>query len=385
MHDSLSTPPVAASTSSSRPSPATPALSLSPPPTVPSPARAWRAVQERDARFDGRFVFAVVTTGVYCMPSCTSRLPLRENVRTFATPAAAEAAGFRACRRCRPDRPAERGSRLAQRVRDVLDRRPTERTSLRELAAAVSSSPAHVSRAFRRAYGVTPSQLVASRRAEAMRARLREGDRVLDAAFESGYGAASRAYAGVSRTLGMSPGAFRRGAPGERIRVAVARCPLGRVLVAATARGICAVSLGDRAQALRDELRREFPHAQFAPADAALRRAVRGVLAALQGRSGTPGALDLRGTDFERRVWAELRRIPAGATRRYADVARAIGRPRAARAVARACARNRVALLVPCHRVVPAAGGRGGYRWGVARKRALLEAEGKLRRRGGRG
>jgi AraC family transcriptional regulator of adaptative response/methylated-DNA-[protein]-cysteine methyltransferase len=348
---------------------------------LPTDARAWRAVRERDARFDGRFVFAVATTGVYCLPSCRSRAPRRENVRFFAGPVEAERAGFRACRRCRPDRPAsERGPRLALAVRRYLDERPTERPTLRAIADAVSSSPSHVARAFRKAYGVTPAGLVAARRAESMRARLREGDRVLDAAFESGYGAASRAYAGAARTLGMPPGAFRRGAPGERIRVSVAPCALGRVLVAATERGVCAVALGARSDALRADLRREFPHARFEPAGAALRRAVRSVLDAIEGRASDPGTLDLRGSDFERRVWEALRRIPAGATRTYAEVARALGRPRAARAVARACARNRIALLVPCHRVVPAAGGSGGYRWGTARKTALIEAESKASR-----
>ena len=353
--------------------------------TAPSPA-AWRAIATRDASFDGRFVYAVTSTGIFCRPTCPSRRPRRDRVRVFAAPADAAAAGFRACRRCRPEMPAAPSTteRAVARARGLIDAHVAAgrdgRLTLSALGAACGVSPFHLQRAFRRTVGVSPRAYADERRAERMRAALQRGETVTTATYDAGYGSSRAAYRGAARRLGMPPGVYQRGGEGERIRAVVVATRFGHVLVAATPRGICRVALGDAAAPLEAGLAAEFPHATIDPADAALRAHLAAVLRAIEGGTAAAApALDTTGTAFEQRVWRALQAIPFGETRSYQEVARAIGRPTAARAVARACAANPVALVVPCHRVVRADGAAGGYRWGAARKAALLAHE-----RGGR-
>lgn len=344
---------------------------------VPAPDEAWNAVLARDAAFDGRFVYAVRSTGIYCLPSCTSRKPRRENVEIFPSGHEALAAGYRACRRCRPgsNRPSA-AAHSVEMARAYLDQHLDERVTLARLAEAAHMSPFHLQRVFKRSLGVTPRQYVEVRRAERLRERLREGDTVSRATFEAGYGSTSRVYEQAPTHLGMTPGEYRNGGRGVRIRYATAPTSVGTVLVAATERGVCAVSLGDDGDALARELRREHPGAQVEPAGDRLARWLEGVVASVEGQSERPAVpLDLRGTTFQWRVWRALQEIPRGERRSYGEVAEAIGAPGAARAVARACATNPVAVVVPCHRVVRGDGGEGGYRWGPERKRRLLEVE----------
>jgi len=349
-------------------------------PTVP--ASAWQAIATRDPRADGRFVYGVTSTGIFCRPTCPSRRPRRDRVRLFAAPAEAAAAGFRACRRCRPAGAAmpSAGARAVARARRLIDAHVAsgrdDRLTLRALGAAVGLSPFHLQRQFLATVGVSPRVYADERRAERLRAGLKKGDTVIAATFDAGYGSSRAAYAQGARRLGMTPGAYRRGGAGETIRAAVAATRFGHVLVAATDRGICRVALGDDPAALHTDLAAEFPHAGLAPADAALRAQLAAVGALLSGADETgPLPIDAGGTAFEQRVWRALQAIPRGETRSYQAIARAIGRPTASRAVARACAANPVALIVPCHRVVRADGATGGYRWGAARKAAILAHE----------
>ncbi|HEX2252772.1 MAG TPA: bifunctional DNA-binding transcriptional regulator/O6-methylguanine-DNA methyltransferase Ada [Thermoanaerobaculia bacterium] len=350
-------------------------------PGIPDAEAAWRAVAARDAASDGRFVFAVTTTGIYCRPSCPARRPLRSNVCFFADPAAAEAAGFRACRRCRPagERP-DPARRLAEAARDHLEEHLDETVPLARLAEAVGASPWHLQRTFRRVFGQSPQSYVNARRLERVRATLREEKDVTTALYEAGFTSARQLYAQSDARLGMTPGTWRRGGRGARVAFATAPSPVGRVLVAATERGLCSVLLGDDDEALQAALRRELPEAEIGPGGAALRAWVDEVLRRVAGEAPTADLpLDPPraggGTDFQRRVWQALTEIPRGETRSYSEVAAGLGRPRAARAVARACATNPLAVVVPCHRVVPASGGPGGYRWGAERKGRLLAGE----------
>jgi AraC family transcriptional regulator of adaptative response/methylated-DNA-[protein]-cysteine methyltransferase len=345
------------------------------------PERAWAAVLGRDARQDGRFVFAVTSTGIYCRPSCPARRPARERVEFFATPGAAESAGYRACRRCHPagEGPDGLAARL-ERARLFLDDHLDETVSLARLGREVGLSPYHLQRSFKRRLGLTPREYVEARRMRAVKTRLKKGDTVTQATFEAGFGAGSRLYEHADAHLGMTPGTFRRGGRGMHIRFTVAPSPLGPLLVAATERGLAAVMLGDGEAELSAALGGEYPAATLERDGDALASWVGAVLLALAADSGPSGLapdlpLDLRGTAFEMRVWKALREIPRGATRTYGEIAAALGQPTAARAVARACAANRLAIVVPCHRVVPAAGGVGGYRWGTEKKRRLLAAE----------
>jgi AraC family transcriptional regulator of adaptative response/methylated-DNA-[protein]-cysteine methyltransferase len=343
-------------------------------------AARWRAVSARDREWDGRFVYAVQTTGVYCRPSCPARRPHRRNVTFFAAPAAAEAAGFRSCRRCRPREvgPSDARTRTVREACRLLSEDRDAPLRLGALAEALGVSPRHLLRTFKETLGVTPRQYAAARRLAAFKGRLKKGDSVTGALYEVGFGSSSRLYEDVQGRLGMTPATYRRGGRGMSIGYTIARSPLGLLLVAATARGVAAVSLGDSEAALEAALRAEYPHAEIARDDRGLERWVSLVLAHISGtapRQDLP--LDVQATAFQHRVWQELRAIPRGETRSYSEVARRIGSPTASRAVARACATNRVALIVPCHRVVEAGGGLGGYRWGVARKRALLDSEGQ--------
>ncbi len=342
-------------------------------------AARWRAVLDRDRRWDGRFVFAVRTTGIYCRPSCPARRPRRENVVFFALPEAAEEAGFRSCRRCRPRETGAADPRAAmvrRACRLLEDGDRAEPWRLPELAEAVGVSARHLLRTFKDALGVTPREYAEARRLARFKGQLKKGDSVTGALYDVGFGSSSRLYEDVQGRLGMTPATYRRGGRGMRIGYTTTDSPLGRLLVGATERGVAAVSLGDRDGALETALRAEYPEAEIHRDDAGLRSWVARVLSEVAGteqREDLP--IDVQATAFQHRVWQELRAIPRGQTRSYSEIARRLGQPRAARAVARACASNRVALVVPCHRVVEAGGGLGGYRWGVEKKRALLARE----------
>lgn len=337
---------------------------------------AWAAVLARDPSADGSFVYAVRSTRVYCRPSCPSRRPRRDRVAFFPGPEQAEAAGFRACRRCRPHEAVSDAERRALQAARILEERAGETLTLAALAAEVALSPGHLQRTFTRLLGQSPKRYQTAVRLERLRQGLREGEPLAQAAFGAGFGSSRGLYEQAEGGMGMTPGAYHRGAEGLTIRYTVVESPLGQMLVATTAKGVCAVMLGDDPRRLADELRREFSKAQLVLDDD-----VRGHAEDVVARLGDPVALeavplDLRGTEFQRRVWAELRKIPAGETVSYAEVARRVGRPKAVRAVASACGDNHVAVLVPCHRVVRSDGGLGGYKWGLARKEALLETEG---------
>ena len=350
--------------------------------TVSQDAERWRAVVARDADADGTFVFAVRTTGVHCRPSCGARRPRRENVEFFATTAAAAAAGFRACKRCRPDRAAATGERKRVIERVCRHIESAERPpALRELARIAGFSPFHLQRMFRATIGLSPRAYAAAVRARRSRRALGAEATVTAAVFAAGYQSPSRFHADAPRDLGMAPRSYRAGGAGERIHFATASCGLGKVLAAATTRGVCAILLGDDAKELESDLRARFERAEIVRGDAAFGATLAQVVALVDGGTSLDLPLDIRGTAFQRRVWLELRRIPSGTTVSYAGVARSIGAPRASRAVARACAQNPLAVAVPCHRVVRADGGVSGYRWGEGRKRALLAAEGRPRRR----
>lgn len=347
-----------------------------PHPTV-DPQTAWKAVEARDADFDGRFVLAVTTTGIYCRPSCPARKPRPENVRFFPGPDAAEAAGFRACKRCHPrgEKPAP-GAERAEQARRYLEEHLDDNVTLEELGRAVGTSPAHLQRIFQATLGLSPKQYVRARRLERLKTSLKEGQNVLDATFEAGYGAASRAYDPASAPLGMTPATYRRGGRGMHIRYAIVASALGQLLVAATERGVSAVMLGEDDDRLAAELRREYPNATCEPASDGLGTWVTAVVEHLRGGADSRALpLDVEATVFQWRVWQALREIPYGATRTYSELAEAIGEPTAVRAVARACASNPVAVTVPCHRIVRKSGELGGYRWGIERKQRLLETE----------
>src|SRR6266487_2208656 len=343
-----------------------------------TPERRWRIVLARDRRYDGAFVYAVQSTGIYCRPSCPSRRPRRAQVTFFPVPEAAELAGFRACRRCRPGEAAapDPGVPLVRTVCRLIDAHPDRPASLAALSAQAGVTSHRLLRTFQRVLGISPRQYRDARRVDRFKAELRSRGRVSPALYEAGYGSTSRVYERAHAQLGMTPATYGRGAPGTRIDFTVVPCALGRLLVATTARGICRVSLGSGAQELEAALSAEFPRAELRRARGALATSVGALLRYLAGHvEPLDLPLDVRATAFQRRVWEALRRIPYGATRSYVEIARAIGQPSATRAVARACATNPAALVIPCHRVVRADGGLGGYRWGVTRKRALLERE----------
>lgn len=348
---------------------------------APVDAAAWRAITSRDARADGRFVYAVRTTGVFCRPSCASRQPLRANVRVFADPPAALAGGFRACLRCRPGEPARPRATppaLARACR--LLAREDEEVRCEDVAAALALSPAALTRLFRTHLGVTPTAYRRRVRAERGREALAESASVTEAVYGAGFSAPSRFYAAVAPELGMTPARARRGGEGESLAWASRACSLGRVLVAWTARGVAAVTLGDDDEALVSDLRARFPRASVEAAHAAPPW-LGAVLAVVEGkRLAGDIPRDARGTAFQERVWQALAQIPAGETRSYAELAGTLGQPTATRAVARACATNPLAVLVPCHRAVRGDGALAGYRWGLARKRALLDREARRAR-----
>lgn len=343
--------------------------------------RCWAAVTARDAGQDGRFWYGVLTTGVYCRPSCASRLPLRKNVRFYATTAQAEAAGLRPCKRCRPlDTGADRNVAKMQALCRYIEAHAQEPLSLEALGRRVHLSPFHLQRQFKIAIGVTPKQYVEACRLRALRKGLRAGDAVTRAIHDAGYGSASRVYERVSTRLGMTPRQYRAGGAGVAISHASAQTSLGLLMIGATDRGLCFVQFGDSGQELLEMLRAEYPGAQLAPMNAERRSEFDAWMQVLGEYLQSGGAapdlpLDLRGTAFQMKVWSYLQKIPTGEVKSYAEVAQAIGAPKAVRAVASACAANRVALLVPCHRVIRGDGGLGGYKWGLERKRTLIDRE----------
>ena len=341
--------------------------------------RAWRQIQSRDP--GATFFYAVKTTGVFCKPSCSSRRPLRGNVRFFDTAGEAEAAGFRPCQRCRPTTATAGGTPL-ERIRAHIERHLDRSVRLAELGRVAEMSPFTVQRMFKQAMGVSPLQYQRALRAGSLRSALRKEQTVTNAIYEAGYGSSSRAYNDAQ--LGMTPARFAKGGKGEQIGWCAASSAFGWVVVGATERGLCWLSLASTRSEAEATLRSEFPAATLRR-DPSLSRLVDAALQSVREGSdisenrGKIGALDLRGTVFQLRVWQALRQIPKGETRSYSQLAREMGEPKATRAVARACALNRVALVVPCHRVVGASGSLTGYRWGVERKRQLLEAERSVR------
>ena len=337
----------------------------------------WQAVLDRDATNDGRFVFAVSSTGIYCRPSCPSRRPRRDRVRCFDTPDAAEAAGYRACRRCEPRSTDVAATRQVQLARRFLDEHLEEAVTLKRLGEIAGMSPYHLQRTFKRVVGVSPKVYVTSRRLERLKSHLRKGTTVSRATYDAGFASGSRAYEHARAGLGMTPGRYRRGGRGMTISHTVLDTPMGQLLVAATERGLCSVMLGDSRAELESTLRREYPSALLQQGNGDLAQYTDAVSALIQGRNGHTLPLDVEGTAFQRQVWEALRRIPPGQTRSYREIAEELGRPSAVRAVAQACASNRLAVVIPCHRAVRQSGELGGYRWGVERKRRLLDQERK--------
>lgn len=340
-------------------------------------ALRWAAVLTRDERADGAFVYAVRTTGVYCRPSCGARPAKRDNVLFFASPAAAERAGFRACKRCKPQRP-PLSQRQAQQVAAACKaiESAEEPPDLQTLAAAAGLSRFHFHRLFKRTTGLTPKAYAKAHRARRVQDELAQGARVADAIYAAGYNSNSPFYARCAEILGMRPREYRARGRGVSIRFAVAQCTLGALLVAASEKGVCAILLGDDPDALVRDLQDRFRDARLIGADREFERWIAKVVGLIEApRIGLDLPLDLRGTAFQQRVWQALRKIPAGETISYAELAKRIGLPGAVRAVARACAANSIAVAVPCHRVVRTDGGLSGYRWGIERKRALLERE----------
>lgn len=339
----------------------------------------WAAVLARDASCDGTFVFSVVTTGIYCRPSCPARRARRENVRFFDSCIEAEEAGFRACMRCKPNGPAlaeQHAARVTEACR-LIDE-AGDVPSLDEIAKAVGLSPYHFHRVFKAIVGLTPRAYASARREQRVREKLQGSSTVTEAIFDAGFNSSSRFYAKSSEMLGMTPTDFRSGGSNAQIAFAVAGCALGFVLVAASDKGVCAIFLGDDPDALVRELQDRFPKASLIGGDEAFEGVIAKVVAFVEApATGLDLPLDIRGTAFQHRVWQALRDIPSGQTISYAELARSIGDPRAVRAVAGACAANRIAIAIPCHRVVKSDGSLSGYRWGVERKRALLRKEAK--------
>jgi AraC family transcriptional regulator of adaptative response/methylated-DNA-[protein]-cysteine methyltransferase len=336
----------------------------------------WNAVLRRDSEQDGKFVYGVASTGVYCRPSCPSRRPAQHRVTFFSSPETAETAGYRACRRCEPRSSHSSAERRILAVREYLDEHWAETATLDQLGRLVQMSPYHLQRTFKRVVGLTPKAYANAQRLDRMKSQLREGHTVSRATYEAGFTSGSRAYEQATAGMGMTPGTYRKGGRGMRVRYTIVPTAAGQLLAAATDRGLCAVMLGDRESSLEASLRSEYPAAQIQRDDSELRNLTERVVAGLSS-GGTQAVLpmDVPGSLFQRQVWEALRRIPLGETRSYRSIARELGRPTAARAVARACASNRLALVVPCHRVVRENGELGGYRWGIERKRQLLEME----------
>lgn len=345
-------------------------------------AKAWESVLHRDASADDRFLYAVTTTGIYCRPSCPSRRPKRDNVAFFSTAAAAEQAGFRACQRCRPNR-AKAPHRAVERAREYIDAHIAdlgeERITLELLSDQSGISPYHLQRKFKEIVGLTPAQYIRARKSERLKGELKRGETVSRATFGAGYGSSSRVYGDSDKRLGMTPATYRRGGAGAHIEYVTARTSLGYLLVGATDRGICAVTLGNDVKTLEIALEREYPAATrtyVSHPSSSLQAWVADIIEAVDSdRVRLDIPFDIQASAFQWKVWRELQKIPFGETRSYSEIANAIGSPKAVRAVASACANNRAAVIIPCHRVVRQNGDLGGYRWGLERKQQLIEKE----------
>jgi AraC family transcriptional regulator of adaptative response/methylated-DNA-[protein]-cysteine methyltransferase len=337
----------------------------------------WNAVLARDSAHDGDFVFAVATTGIYCRPSCPARRPRRERVTFYLRPEQAEKAGFRACLRCRPKSfSGNAQSDSAKEICRYIEQHLDEPITLDRLGKAFRQSPFHLQRRFKAALGITPREYADSCRLRLLKRNLQAGDNVTRAMYDAGYGSSSRLYEKTASQLGMTPDKYRRGAIAATVRYAIADSPLGRMLIAATDKGVCAIQFAHSDGELIEGLKREFPFAVRKADEGGLQTWVAALLETMAGKELNAALpLDIRATAFQRRVWTYLQSIPFGATRSYIQVAKAIGQPKASRAVARACATNPVAVAIPCHRVVREDGSISGYRWGVERKKALLEME----------
>lgn len=339
----------------------------------------FTAIRGNDASFDGRFFYGVASTKIFCRPSCVSRAPKRENVRIFDSTNAAEAAGFRPCKRCQPDRAPAADARL-ERARALIDRRLAAGEStptLPQLAKEAHMGATHLQRRFAAAYGLSPRAYAEAQRVALLKTELRNGNGVTDAIYGAGFGAASRVYEKAGRWLGMTPADYRRGGEGLTLTVAIRRTAMGSTLVAESTRGVAALLFGNTEKAMLAELRDEFPAARIDRDDTAGKAAFTALEAMLAGKEPPKGLrLDLRGTPFQIRVWTALQAIPAGETRTYQQIARSLGAPKASRAVGSACGNNIIGVLVPCHRALRSDGGLGGYRWGLERKEKLLTGEG---------
>ena len=340
-------------------------------------ARRWQAVIDRDGSLDGTFVFCVSSTGIFCRPSCPAKRPRRENVNFFDDARQAEQAGYRACLRCRPK--AMDGNPQSALVRAMcrhIEQHIEDRITLSQLAKEFRRSPFHLQRTFKSVLGVSPRAYIDACRLRQVKQNLQAGHSVTDALYAAGYGSSSRLYERTATQLGMTPEKYRRGAVAAVVRYTIANSPLGRMLIAATDKGICAIQFADSDQQLQQGLIREFPFAVRRRDDAAMVQWRDSLSHLIQGHEPHPSLpLDIRATAFQRRVWECLLRIPRGETRSYSAVAKKIGMPKATRAVARACATNPVAVAIPCHRVVRQDGALGGYRWGIERKEQLLGLE----------
>ena len=338
--------------------------------------RKWQAVVNRDSSHDGKFVFAVSSTGVYCRPSCPARRPRRENVAFFNHPDDAEKGGYRACLRCRPRAAGMGQSESVKAICRYIEQHLDEPVTLTKLGREFHQSPFHLQRTFKAVLGITPRAYADSVRMDKLKHSLRAGHSVTHAMYDAGYGSSSRLYERTASQLGMTPDKYRRGAVAASIRYTYADSPLGRMLIAATDKGICAIQFADSDEELEHGIRHEFPFANRRRDDAGMKSWKEALLRQMRGQklnSALP--LDIQATAFQRKVWTHLQSIPFGKTESYGEVAKAIKQPNAFRAVARACATNPVAIAIPCHRIVRGNGDMGGYRWGVNRKKSLLEME----------
>ncbi len=342
-----------------------------------SESSRWQAVVQRNPQSDGAFVYGVVTTGIYCRPICPSRMPNRENVRFFDNWQMAEETGFRPCKRCTPqvsNAPNTAVDAVAQACKIIEE--AEQEPSLNQLADAVGLSSYHFHRLFKKTVGVTPKQYAMEKRLNRVRSNLQQNSTVTKAVYEAGYESGSRFYERATTSLGMKPSEYQKGGEGISIRYAIVQSYLGWVLVAATERGVCQIDFGDTPEILQKRLKTNFPKAKLQDNDSAFTTIIAQILAFLESpKQGFKLPLDVQGTAFQRRVWAALQTIQPGSTASYAEIAKLIGNPNAARAVAQACASNNIAVVIPCHRVVRSNGDLGGYRWGIERKRAILERE----------
>src|ERR1700675_4354078 len=343
--------------------------------TANAAERYWRATLARDARADGTFILGVLSTRIYCRPSCPARRPLRRNVVFFGSGEEAEKQGFRPCLRCKPNEKSG-ALRLVECAARELASGEEDILRVATLARKLGVTPSALRRAFQQVTGLAPRDLADALRLNRFKSLLRARKNITDALYETGYGSSSRVYERSDAQLGMTPAAYQKGGKGMKLEYTIAKSPMGKVLVAATEKGVSAVYLGGAESALLAELKAEYPRAEIAPATQSYQRWVSEIVGQIEGRpSSAELPLDVQGTAFQRRVWQELQRIPRGTTRTYTQVAQSLGRPRAVRAVARACATNPVSIVVPCHRVIRQDGALAGYRWGLSRKEKLLATE----------